>query len=71
MMKHYQGWDGRHFRNCELSRVWGTEEDFQLHLDVCNPETCEEPHPPCECADRDESAYWREVDRRVDELRGK
>lgn len=67
-MPSYTGWNGQHFRECRVLRVIGTWEDMQRHLEECNPETCELPHS-CDCADRDEAAYWQEVDRRIDEQR--
>ena len=69
-MKEYQGWDGRHFRRCPAALAIGTEEDMRLHLDDCDPETCELPHS-CDCADRDEAVYWQAVNQRIDEMRGK
>ena len=69
-MKEYQGWDGRHNWHCPVAKLIGTEEDMQLHLYACDPETCELPHS-CDCADQDEAAYWQAVNRKVDEMRGK
>ena len=73
-MNSYAVGGGRHYRRCPFRIAWGGEEDLQLHLGECDPETCEDPRhasDPCDCRERDEAAYWDEVNRRIDQERDK